>query len=167
MRKGLLAGLVSLLAVAALGVGASSSSAAACRVLVYAEKSEGQGVGCNNPPGVTIPQNIRAGTDAPEGFGTDALAVNTKGGLRFCATSAVLGKLCNSNPTGYAFFGLKVDKNPVSSATKCESASGWVPWADVQHASPSAVFSGDVPAKAWTFTVESDSKACPEVERAR
>ncbi|MEA2200518.1 MAG: hypothetical protein QOI89_1114 [Solirubrobacteraceae bacterium] len=152
MSKKLLVSLAPLAAVVAFSVAPGAASAAECRILT-------QGVGvpappCNNPPGNVAPQNLRDDvTDAPNGFGTDALAVNTVGKLRFKASPAGVAIL-NENPKGYAFFGLKLDKNPV--AANGAEATGWVPFVDVQKANPSPVFSGDKPATPWTFKIRSD-----------
>jgi hypothetical protein len=146
-------------------------------VLVAGVASPGvEGAGCNNPPGVTAPQNLRddedgAGTNpVSTKFGTDALAVNTKGPLRFRATDAGV-VVNNENPTGYAFFGLKLDKDELSSATVCRKATGWVTSVDIQHATPSAAFSGTAPTPnglgPWTLTLVSDSTACPAAERGK
>jgi hypothetical protein len=152
MSKKLLVTLAPLAAVVAFAVAPGAASAAECRILT-------QAVGvpappCNNPPGNAAPQNLRDDvTDAPNGFGTDALAVNTAGTVRFKATPGGV-EAKNENPKGYAFFGLKLDKNPV--AANGAEATGWVPFVDVQHATPSAVFSGDKPATPWTFKIRSD-----------
>src|SRR5665213_3205697 len=110
MRK-FLFGLAPLLAVVAFALVPSGASALVqCRVLTSG-KSQNLGVECNNPPGVAIPQNLRDNTtDTPNGFGTDGLAVNTKGGLR---VSLKIGGVAirNSVPEGYAFLGLKLETN--------------------------------------------------------
>lgn len=141
-----------LLAVAALAVVPAAASAWECRVL-----TEGVGVPvppCNSPPGNIAPQNLRDDvTDAPEGYGTDLLAVNINGPLRYRFSPGGVAAE-NSIPKGYVFFGLKLDKNPV--AANGVEATGWVPLADIQRASTSAVFSGDKPSTPWLFKVRSD-----------
>jgi hypothetical protein len=141
MYKKILIGLAPLLAAAAMGVGASSAAAAACTANVL----------CNNTN-----EALRDDAVEPKGYGMDGLAVNTAGPLRFCATFVI--KTCNENATGYAFFGLKLDKDPAAENGK--EATGWVEFADVQHATPSAVFSGTAPEPAgfgpWPIKVRSD-----------
>lgn len=151
MKKLLTTLIPALLALAALAVAPAAASAAPCRVLTRAVAVP---AACNEPPGNLAPQNLRDDvTDAPNGYGTDLLAVNTVGKLRFRASPGGVAA-ANENPKGYAFFGLKLDKNPV--AANCSEATGWVPFVDVQDASPSAVFSGDKPAAPWLFKVKSD-----------
>src|SRR5258708_28874539 len=108
MKKKILISLSPALLVTVFALIPSGASAAACRVLVAGVASPGvEGAGCTNPPGVTAPQNLRddedgAGTNpVSTKFGTDALAVNTKGPLRFRATDAGV-VVNNENPTGYA-----------------------------------------------------------------
>jgi hypothetical protein len=172
MKQKILISLAPALLVAGFALAPSAASAAECRVLIAGVASPGvEGVGCTNPPGVTAPQNLRDDADGAgttpvsTKFGTDALAVNTKGPLRFRATDAGV-VVNNENPTGYAFFGLKLDKNELSSKTVCRKVTGWVTSADIQHATPSAVFSGTAPTPSglgpWTLTLNSDSTACAE-----
>jgi hypothetical protein len=172
--KKLLFGLAPLLAVAAFAVVPSAAMAGVepCRVLTAGLASPGvEGKTCNNPPGMTAPQNLRDDADGagttPNStkFGMDGLAVNTKGALRFRAS--VSGTVVNNeNPIGYAFFGVKLDKNELSSKTVCRKATGWVTSVDIQHATPSAVFSGTAPTPSgfgpWTLTINSNSTACAE-----
>jgi hypothetical protein len=151
MKKFLISLVPALLALAALAAAPAAAPAAECRILT-------RGVGvpappCNNPPGNTAPQNLRDDADVTANFGTDGLAVNILGKLRFKASPGKVAAT-NENPKGYAFFGLKLDKNPI--ASNCSEATGWVPFVDIQNATPSAVFSGDRPAAPWTFNIRSD-----------
>jgi len=133
-----------------------------CRVLYMFLKAE-PATSCNEPPGVSITeatkigQSLRAnadkfiiGTEEFEGFGTDALAVNTAGALRFSTKISGVA-FRNKNPAGYAFFGLKLETNPPSA--NCSEATGQVRFADIQDATPSAVFDGN---GAWKIRVKSD-----------
>jgi hypothetical protein len=168
--KKFLFGLAPVLAVAAFALVPSGASAVPvqCRVLADAA-AQHFGVECNNPPGVVEPQNLRENNDgvstSPQStnYGTDGFAVNTAGKLRFCATSALLGRICNSNPAGYAFFGLKLFTNPESSATVCRRAEGNIPWVDIQRATSSPVFDGAL--SAWTFSVNSDNAGCSSTQK--
>jgi hypothetical protein len=153
-RKLLISLVPAVLAVAALGVGASSASAAACTVNVL----------CNNSN-----EKLRDDlTEPPEGisgggYGTSALAVNTAGSLRLCMTIAGL-KTCNESPTGYVFFGVKLHSNPltVAAGTTCKAglgeAKGWVTFVDWMHYTPSAVYDNTSPGYngAWPIGVRSD-----------
>jgi hypothetical protein len=150
MKKFLISLVPGVLALAALAAAPAAAPAAECRILT---KALAVPAICNNPPGNVIPQNLRDGADAPAGFGTDGLAVNTAGALRFKASPSGVAAV-NSNPKGYAFFGVKLDKNPI--AGNCTEATGWVPFVDVQNATTSPVFSGDKPATPWVFKVRSD-----------
>jgi hypothetical protein len=150
-RKLLISLVPAVLAVAALGVGASSASAAACTVNVL----------CNNAN-----EKLRDDlTEPPEGisgggYGTSALAVNTAGKIRLCLTIGGL-KTCNESPQGYVLFGVKLHSNPVS-ATECKAgqgeAKGWVTFVDWMHYTPSAVYDDTSPGYngAWPIGVRSD-----------
>jgi hypothetical protein len=159
-RRALL-GLAPVLTVAAFAVVPAGASAAECRVLTSAAKA-GPFTPCNEPPGVTAPQNLRANTDGSattpksENFGADALAVNTAGPWRYSYKTSKVG-FSWSVPAGDVFFGVKLQSNPESSATVCRAATGTIPWVDIQHASPSAVFDGST---AWTFSINSDHTIC-------
>jgi hypothetical protein len=95
-------------------------------------------------------------TTPPTGgeFGTEALAVNTAGSLRLTAKIAGLAAH-NENPKGYAFFGIKLGKNPASA--NCNIAEGSVTFADLQDATTggaeSPVFPNNV---VWPIKVRSD-----------
>jgi hypothetical protein len=152
MRKFLIS-LAPAAVVAAFALAPSAASAAACTKNVL----------CNNTN-----EALRDDAVAPPtggGYGTSGLAVNTAGTLRFCATLLGLKK-CNENPTGYAFFGVKLHGNPATSATKCEEATGWVTFVDVQNAvtgtTKSPVYDNTSPGSngAWPISVKSDSTAC-------
>lgn len=139
-----------------------------CRVLTF---GNGQtfGTTCNNPPGVLEPQNLRENNDGlgtnplSTNFGTDMLAVNTKGPLRF-KVGAGAGEAATV-PMGYGFFVFKLFTNPESSKTICRQAQGNIPAADIQHASNSAVFNGS--SGAWTFSIKSDNEGCPLAEKGK
>ncbi len=152
-----------LVAMFALGAVASSASAAACTGFVL----------CNNSN-----EKLRDDfTEPPEGvsggsFGTSALAVNTAGKLRFCAT--VISKVCNENPAGYAFFGVKLHSDPptVAAGTECKEglgeAEGWVTFVDIQNATPGAAYDDTSPGDngPWPIGVRSDNcKVKPGVVR--
>lgn len=153
--KALLA-LAPVLLFAALALLPSSAGAAECTEAILCD-------GGNNA--------LQANANEPEGFGTSALAVNTDDSLRLIARAGETPVAANSNPTGYAFFGLQVDRNPVTSCgAGNEFATGFVQFADIQHATPSPVFAniGHVTSAAekeegkvggggpWPFRVRSD-----------
>lgn len=186
-------GLVAMLAAVAMAIVPAGASAAECRVLTSGTKVPAAGT-CNEPPGVKPPQNLRDDFSATEpattelkeleekeaakrkvegGFGTSALAVNTAGPLKFTATVGGL-KVTNENPAGYAYFGLKLDRNEVESTTVCRKALGWVTFVDIQNAKPSGVFTGEAPYKPgegrgglgpWQIEVEEDQSVCPHPGR--
>jgi hypothetical protein len=169
-RRALL-GLVPVLAMTAFAVAPSAAMAAGespCRVLTSGTSSQGQKATCNNPFPFGFeenPQNLRENSDHSNtepiigtDFPTDTLAVNTKGKLRFTAKIAGVA-FRNETPLGYGFVGMKLESNPVSSATECKTATGVVPSVDMLDSSPSAVFNGT---SAWSFAIRSDSTACTE-----
>src|SRR5271169_6549991 len=132
MSKKFLIGLAPVLAVAAFALVPSAAMAGVepCWVLTSAKVKPPVGT-CNNPPGVLAPQNLRDNAFTPPaggGFGTDALAVNTHAAIRFRAK--ISGVFVNNfSPAGYAFFGLKLVRNPLSPKTKvqeekCEEEKG-------------------------------------------
>jgi len=121
------------------------------------------------------------------GFGTSALAVNTAGPLRLLAKLGTV-TVANKNPAGYAFFGVKLDKNSVTSTTKCETATGYVTFVDIQDATTlnekgeevsSPVYSGEGPFSPtlptgargglgpWLLKINSDNTGCSEAERGK
>lgn len=140
MKKKFLLSLAPALLVAAmaLGVGVSSVSAAACTVNVL----------CNNAN-----EKLRDGVPEPTEYGTSALAVNTAGKLRLCATVSGL-KACNENPKGYAFFGVKLVKNPPTG--NCEEALGNVNFVDIQNASTGGLASPAFDKIPWPLKLRSD-----------
>jgi len=169
--KKFLFGLAPLLAVAAFTLPPSAAASAPCaKTTVLCD-------GANNAlrDDFTIePKSTIGELGTVEGaFGTSVLDVNTHGPLRLCATIGGL-KTCNENPAGYAFFGLKVDKNATSSATKCEEATGWVEFVDIQNAksgvNSSPVYGGEgffkpaAPARGglgpWPVSIKSDEAIC-------
>jgi hypothetical protein len=159
MRKFLIS-LAPAAVVAAFALAPSAASAAACTTNVL----------CNNSNEALRDDAVTPPTGG--GYGTSALAVNTAGTLRFCATLLGLKK-CNENPTGYAFFGVKLHSNPATSATKCEEATGWVTFVDVQNATTSGakspVYDNTSPGSngAWPISVKSDNTGCPLAERGK
>jgi len=136
-----------VVAAVTVGVAASSAGAAACTKNVLCNKAN---------------EALRDDTiEPPTGgdYGASGLAVNTAGPLRL-KTGPVLS---NENPKGYAFFGVKLDKNPASA--NCNVATGWVEFVDIQHASLSEVFTGEAPLRPavghgglgpWPISVNSD-----------
>jgi len=171
--KKFLFGLAPLLALAAFAMVPSAASALVqCDVLTSAVGLN-PGIECHNPPGVTNPQNLRDFFTVVEEFGTDGLAVNTAGPVRFSATiKSTKEVITNESPAGYALFGVKLIKNPpapvtAEEKTKCEvpykekgkavtvkaEAIGTVPWLDIQNGKPSAVFNDS---KVWELSVRSD-----------
>jgi hypothetical protein len=143
--------LAPVLAAAAFALAPAAASAAECRVLTSAAET-GAKAPCNNPSGVLAPQNLRANTDTPEGYGTDALAVNTHQAIRY--RFEIGGVFFNQViPTGDLMFGVKLQSNPESSTTECRAATGTIPWVDIQNAKPTAVFDGSA---AWTFSINSN-----------
>jgi hypothetical protein len=166
MKKFLL-GLAPLFAVAAFGIAPSSAGAAACRIVTLNTNAGGQEATCNEPPSTTSPANLReteegaATSPISTNFATNGLLVNTKGKLRLKAKISGVA-VTNENPIGDAFFGLNLESNPVSSAAVCRAATGMVTFADIQHASPSAVYDGT---SAWPFTLVSNSAACSSETR--
>jgi hypothetical protein len=158
-----------ILAAAAFAVVPAAASAAACRVIVHSTAQVGGAPLCKNPPRFAEIQNLRENGDGAgtsplsTNFGTDGLAVNTKGALRYSFKWGGL-PIRNSTPTGYGFLGVKLQSNPESSATECRAATGTIPWVDIQHSSPSAVFNGST---AWTFSIKSTDTGCPEAESGK
>ena len=148
--------LLALAAMVAMAISASSAGAVVCSTNVLCS---GGGTGAK----------IRDDIDSTAKFGADILAVNTKAPLRL----RIKGFFDNQNPTGDAFFGLKVDKNPVAGcAAGNEFATGWVEFADIQNAKKegntvaSPVYSGTAPVVAggasggfgpWPFKIRSDT----------
>lgn len=161
--------MVALIA-SALTWSASGALAAPCRILTWGSSSPGVGAStCNNPPGVTAPQNLRASSDGGEttptstNFPTSLLLVNTKGKLRW--SSKIAGTTERETiPTNYALIGLTLEGDPESSTTACHAATGKVRWADLSHGEPSGAFDGS---DAWAFSLNSSSEACAEHERAK
>jgi len=122
------------------------------------------------------------------GFGTSLLAVNTAGPLRLLAKLGTATEDLFEYPAGYAFFGLKLDKNSVTSTTKCETATGYVTFVDIQDATTlnekgdkvsSPAYSGEGPFKPtlptgargglgpWLLKINSDNTGCSEAERGK
>lgn len=148
MSRKLLTGLVAVLAVAALGVGASSAGAAACTVNVLCNGSnEALRDDFTEPPETDFP-----------GFGANIFGVNTAGPLRLSALGVF-----NENPVNDGLFGLNIDRNPLTSTTKCEHARGYVEFVDIQNAKnnvpeASPVYSDTAPGQneAWPFSILSN-----------
>jgi hypothetical protein len=157
--KKFLFGLAPLLAVAASGLGVLASSASAsapCTVNVL----------CNGSNAALRDDAVVPPTGGQ--YGSSALAVNTHGPLRLTA----LGSF-NENPTGYAFFGIKLHSDPATSTAHCEKATGWVLFVDIQNAKKngggfSPVYDNTSPAPGngpWPFNVKSDNTGCLAAER--
>jgi hypothetical protein len=153
--KKFLIGLAPALLVAAFALAPSGASAAACATKVLCNGSNA----ALRDDAVTPP--------AGGGYGSSALATDTNGPLRLSA----LGSF-NENPTGYAFFGVKLDKDPNTSTTACEKATGWVTFVDIQNAKNntgafSPVYDNTSPGfnAAWPFKVNSDNTGCAVAER--
>ncbi|HTD07899.1 MAG TPA: hypothetical protein VK680_03320 [Solirubrobacteraceae bacterium] len=73
------------------------------------------------------------------GYGASLLGVNTLGKIRLCSTITGV-KVCNEEPTGYSFFGVKLHSNPLSPVTTAEEenckegkfeAKGWITFVDL------------------------------------
>jgi hypothetical protein len=158
--------LAPILAVAAFALmPAVASATVACRVLTYGTSSQGQKTTCNNPPKVTIPQNLRESDDGAgtspvsTNFPTEGLAVNSKGVLRLTSKLSGIEEEGSTIAKGYAFFGVKLESDPVSSATECKAATGTIPWVDIQNSSSlegssSPVFDG---ISSWKLSIQSDN----------
>jgi len=177
--KKFLFGLAPVLAMAALASAPATALARhhhkdpPCRVLASFTTGAAPAAGkCVAPPGVVKggveAQNLRDNGDGnittpvSTNFPTNGLLVNTLSEVRFVATIskvAVASKLAQ----GYGFFGVDLYANPENSTTICRSATGAVPWIDLQNTTifnstnVSAVFDSFSP---WTFTINSDSSAC-------
>jgi hypothetical protein len=143
----------------------NASATVACRVLTMGTAAQGVGTEtCNNPPGVTAPQNLREAGDGSEttpvstNFPTSVLVVNTKSKLRYSVTIGGVG-FGNEIPDGYAAFGVKLERDPVSATKACRVATGAIPWFGASNGKPTAMFAGT---GAWTFSVDSNSTACAE-----
>ena len=146
--------LLALAAMVAMVVSASGASAAVCTTNVL----------CSGAGATT---KIRDDADATAGYGADVLASNTASTLRLLGKKEGTIAAENKNPAGYAYFGLKVSKNELTSTTACHVASGSVTFADIQKSEPSPVYGGYSPAGfgAWPFTINSDNTGCEAAKR--
>jgi hypothetical protein len=139
----------------------SASATVACRVLTFGTSSQEQKATCNNPPGVTAPQNLRENGDGSgttpvsTNFPTSALAVNTAGALRYLEEEGY--ERVNTFPLGDVVFGVKLEHDPESSTTACRAATGSIPWFDASNGAQSAFVAGT---GAWTFSIDEYSTAC-------
>jgi hypothetical protein len=164
--------LAPLVAVALALVPASAMAAgeSQCRVLTFGTASQKFGKTCNNPSGVTIPQNLRevddgAGTSpVSSGFSTIGLMVNTKTAVRVSTKIAAV-ELRQTVPLGYGLLGIKLESDPEASETVCRAATASIIFGEVLDASPSAVFAGGT--GGWPVTLVSDSPGCKEAERGK
>lgn len=76
--------------------------------------------------------NVTSGTNPPTNgqFGANILAQNTKGA--FALTTGTPPVVVNKSPQNYDFVGLQLHSNPAVSTTQCNSAGGYVQFADFQ-----------------------------------
>ncbi len=164
--KRFLVGLLPLLAVAASAVVPSAAAAVACESQVLC-----------NAAGVNLRDDLSEGPTGG-GFGTDGLAVNTQGPLRWCekyVSGTGCGGTTNKNPANDAFVGITLRENrafPKTAKEKEEckeaagreaAATGWVQWVDIQDATStggtsSPVYAGTSPSAngPWSLTIRSD-----------
>jgi hypothetical protein len=103
-------------------------------------------------------------------YGADIMAVNTEGPLRLLGEKEGKVVAANSNPKGYAFFGVELESNPTtgSCAAGHRFAKGHVTFADIQNAEltepvevpSSPVYSGISPGGFGPWEVEIASDSC-------
>lgn len=134
---------------------ASSASAAPCTTNIL----------CNGSNQPLRDDNVGNAGAETTNYGADGLASNTEGKLRLSATVPATEppqKVSNENDANYAYFGVELENNPATSEAECRSATGHVTFADVQNATPSAVYAGISPGGfgPWPITVVSNDPVC-------
>ena len=149
LRTMMLAAVVPAALIAAMAISVPSAGAVACTGNILCS---GGGAGAK----------IRDDFDnAPafKGYGANILATNTQSTLRLRAFEGEKEKFSNTIPANYAYFGIDLLNNPVTSTTVCNDSEGWVTFADIQNSTPSPVYAGTSPTRfaAWPVVIYSNA----------